>query len=194
MGKYMNIDDKLQHFRELAMNSAMLKKASLVDDYKTGLDIQFENYKKDAFEKFEVQKKTKLESIKRENSKDFAMQQQHIRRKLTHKHDELKELLFNEVSEMLNNFFKTEDYLNLLVQEIKSSIDIAPSEEITIFIDPLDNDKKEYLETQTGVTVTISDYSFGRGMRAVIPSKNILVDNSFNYKINELKTDYTITF
>lgn len=193
MGRYMNIDDKLQHFRELAMNSAMLKKSALVDDYKTGLDIQFENHKKDALEKFEVQKKTKLESIKRENSKDFAMQQ-HIRRKLTHKHDELKELLFSEVGEMLNNFFKTEDYLNLLVQEIKSSIDIAPSEEITIFIDPLDNDKKEYLETQTGVTVTISDYSFGRGMRAVIPSKNILVDNSFNYKINELKTDYTITF
>ncbi|MDE7431806.1 MAG: ATPase, partial [Lachnospiraceae bacterium] len=63
-----------------------------------------------------------------------------------------------------------------------------------IYIDPLDKDKKEYLETQTGVTVTISEYSFGRGMRAIIPSKNILVDNSFNYKINELKTDYTITF
>lgn len=190
----MNIDDKLQHFREVTINSAMLKKASLVDDYKTGLDIQFENYKKDALKKFEIQKKTTLESIKRENSKNFAMQQQHIRRKLTHKHDELKEQLFGEVIELLNEFFKTEDYTKLLIKEINSSINIAPTEEITIFIDPLDKDKKEYLETQTGVTITISEYSFGRGMRAIIPSKNILVDNSFNYKINELKTDYTITF
>ena len=190
----MNIDDKLQHFREEAINSAILKKSTLVDDYKVGLDIQFENYKKDAREKFEIQSKTKLESIKRENSKNFAMQQQHIRRKLTHKHDELKEQLFNEVVEMLNDFFTTEDYKKLLVREINSSIDIAPTEEITIFIDPLDKDKKEYLETQTGVTVTISEYSFGRGMRAVIPSKNIFVDNSFNYKINELKTDFMITF
>ena len=47
----MNINDKLQHFMEVSMNSAMQKKASLVEEYKEGLNIQFENYKKDAIKK-----------------------------------------------------------------------------------------------------------------------------------------------
>lgn len=190
----MNIDEKLQHFREVTMNCAIQKKASLLEDYKAGLDIQLENYKEDALQKMEIQKNTRMETLKRDNSKEFAAKQQHIRRKLTHKHDELKEQLFKEVNDMLTQFFTTDDYIKLLVSEIETSIQIAPSEDITIFIDPLDEDKKELLETKTGVSITISDYSFGRGMRAVIPAKNILVDNSFHYKLNELKSDYTITF
>ncbi len=190
----MNINDKLQHFMEVSMNSAMQKKASLVEEYKEGLNIQFENYKKDAIKKWEVQEHTQMESIRREFSKDFSLQQQHIRRKLTHKKDDLKELLFDEVQKMLNDYFETDDYKNLLVNEIKSSIEIAPESDITIYIDPLDADKKDYLEAKTGVAISISKYSFGRGMRAIIPARNILVDNSFNYKINEIKTDYTITF
>lgn len=83
-----------------------------------------------------------MESIRREFSKDFSLQQQHIRRKLTHKKDDLKELLFDEVQKMLNDYFETEDYKNLLVNEIKSSIEIAPESDITIYIDPLDADKK----------------------------------------------------
>ena len=190
----MNINDKLQHFMEVSMNSAMLKKASLVAEYKEGLDIQFENHKDDAVKKYQVQEKTSIESIRREYSKDFSMQQQHIRRKLTHKKDDLKELLFNEVQQMLEDYFQTEDYKNLLINEICASAEISSSEELTIYIDPLDADIKDYLESKTGVVISISEYSFGRGMRAIIPSRNILVENSFNYKINEIKSDYTITF
>ena len=134
----MNINDKLQHFMEVSMNSAMQKKASLVEEYKEGLNIQFENYKKDAIKKWEIQEHTQMESIRREFSKDFSLQQQHIRRKLTHKKDDLKELLFDEVQKMLNDYFETEDYKNLLVNEIKSSIEIAPESDITIYIDPLE--------------------------------------------------------
>lgn len=190
----MNINDKLQHFMEVSMNSALQKKSALVEEYKNGLDIQFENYKNDATKKWEIQKNTQTESIRREFSKDFSLQQQHIRRKLTHKKDELKSLLFDEVQALLNNYFETEDYTNLLINEIKTSIEIAPDSEITIYIDPLDADKKDYLEAKTGVVISISKYSFGRGMRAIIPDRNILVDNSFNYKIDEIKNDYTITF
>lgn len=189
----MDINDKLEHFKELVIDSAILKKSSLVDEYKSGLDIQLENYKKDSLSRYEIQKKTKEESIRRDNSKNFAAKQQHIRRKLAHKQDELKEKLFNEVNDMLNEFFETDEYKNLLVMEIKSSAAIAPSEDIQILIDPKDENIKEYLEAKTGMNITISKYSFGRGMRAMIPSKNILVDNSFNYKINEIKEDYTIT-
>ncbi len=188
----MNTDDKLQHFLDISMSSAMQKKSALVEDYKAGLDIQLENHKKDALTKYNIQEKTGKETIRRELSKDFTSEQQHIKRQLAHKKEELTESLFTEVQDLLNEFFKTEDYTNLLTNEIKSAVTIAPDELITIYIDPLDASLKNKLESETGVELTISEYSFGRGMRAIIPSKNILIDNSFDYKINELKSDYTI--
>ncbi len=174
------------------MQSAMSKKDSLVDEYKAGIDIQFENYKKDAKTRYALQERASIEGLRRDFSKDFALQQQHIRRKLTHKKDELKEKIFIEVSDLLNDFIVSEEYTALLVKEIQFSLSVAPSEEITIYIDPLDADKKDFLETQTGAEITLSAYSFGRGMRAIIPSKNILIDYSFNTKLNEIKDDYTI--
>lgn len=188
----MNMDDKLQHFLDASMNDAMQQKSALVEDYKAGLDIQFENHKKDALYKFEIQEKTTRESIRRELSKDFTSRQQHIKRKLTHKKDDLKDRLFSEVNDLLNEFVNTEDYFKLLVKEINESLKIAPDELITIYIDPLDAALKNKLESETGVELTVSEYSFGRGMRAIIPTKNILIDNSFDYKINEIKSDFTI--
>ncbi|MCI8669840.1 MAG: ATPase [Lachnospiraceae bacterium] len=188
----MTTDDKLRHFMDVSMQSAMSKKESMVKEYKAGLDIQFENYKEDTKTKYQLQEKAALEGLRRDFSKEFSLQQQHIKRKLTHKKDELKEKIFSEVTGLLNDFLLSDDYTELLVREINFSLSVAPAEEITIFIDPLDEDKKELLETRTGADITISAYSFGRGMRAIIPSKNILIDYSFNSKLHEIKDDYTI--
>lgn len=188
----MTTDDKLQHFMDISMQSAMSKKELLVEDYKAGADVLFENFKKDTKHKYELQEKATIETLHRESSKDFSLEQQHIKRKLTHKKEEIKEKIFVEVAELLNEFLASEDYTALLVKEINFSMSMAASEQITIYIDPLDADKKDYLEAQTGTEITLSAYSFGRGMRAIIPSKNILVDYSFNTKLNEIKDDYTI--
>lgn len=188
----MTTDDKLKHFYEVSMESAMTKKDALVSDYKSGLDAEFENFKTEITAKYKNHEKAATEVLRQQFSKEFSLEQQHIRRKLTHKKDELKEKIFEEATAMLKEFLTTDAYTELLVREIKFSLSVAPKEPITIYIDPLDADKKEYLEQTTGTDITISGYSFGQGMRAIIPSKNILVDYSFNSKLNDLKTNYTI--
>lgn len=188
----MNTEAKLNHFYNISMESATAKKDAIVNDYKAGLDVQFENFKKDATTKYTLQEKATIEILRQEFSKDFSLEQQHIRRKMTHKKDELKEQLFAEVSDLLNAFIASDAYTDFLIKEIKFSLSVAPKEPITIFIDPLDADKKEYLEEKTGADITISGYPFGQGMRAIIPSKNILIDYSFNTKLNDIKDNYTL--
>lgn len=188
----MTTDDKLQHFMDISMNTALEQKSTLVDEYKSGIDNQFESFKENKKNKYALQEKVAIENARREFSKDFSLQQQNIRRELTQKKDELKEKLFDEVNELLEDFLSSEDYIKMLIKEIKFSLSFSPSEPITIFIDPMDSDKKDYLEAQTNAELSISAYSFGRGMRAVIPSKNILIDYSFNTKLNEIKDNYTI--
>ena len=49
---------------------------------------------------------------------------------------------------------------------------------MTIYINPTDADKKEYLEEHTGMALTVSKEDFIGGVRAVIQEKNILIDHA----------------
>ncbi len=188
----MTTEEKLQHFMEVSINTAAIKSQSMVDEYKAGMDKIYEDHKADAIRNADTLKKTEQDGLNRNTSKDFAKQQQHIKRKLTHKQDELKEKLFKEVLTVLENYKKTPAYDTLLVKQIKDALAVAKAELINIYIDPEDSDKLDALKAATGAELKVSEYSFMGGMRAAIPSKNILIDNSFESKYREAKEDFII--
>ena len=79
---------------------------------------------------------------------------------------------------------KTEEYKHLLVAYIEKAARFAGGEAMTIYINPTDADKKEYLEEHTGMTLTISKEDFIGGVRAVIHERNILIDRAFKGAID----------
>ena len=86
---------------------------------------------------------------------------------------------------------------NKLAQQIKEARAFADKfsteEEITIYLDPADSGKQLQLQSITGVTLFISKYSFGGGTRAVLPNRNILIDNSFESKLEEARENFRFT-
>ncbi|SEQ16709.1 hypothetical protein SAMN02910289_01422 [Lachnospiraceae bacterium RM5] len=186
----MNIDDKIKHFQETSDYYANQKKASIVKDYKDGLDIQFENHKKEAMKMYELQKKVHIEEIRKECNKEFSKKQQEIRKKLTDKKISQNELFFADLENKLNEFFSTKEYDELLIKEILEAKELAENGKLIIYIDPLNKEKKEFLEKETNQELLISSYSFGGGMRALIPEKNILIENSFDYKLGLAKEEF----
>ena len=54
----------------------------------------------------------------------------------------------------------------------------------------LNTTKARRLAMHHNVTVKISEYSFDGGTRAVIPGKHILIDNSFETKLNEARHEF----
>lgn len=189
----MTTEEKLQHFMEVSVNTAALESQRIIDEYKAGMDKIFEEHKAQAIKDAETRKKTAMDSLVRTSSKDFSQQQQHIKRKLTHKQEELKEKLFNEVTAALNEYKKTKEYDALLIKQIKEAIAVAKDEEVCIYIDKDDASKLDELQKATNATITVNDYSFMGGMRAAIPSKNILIDNSFESKYIDAKEAFIIT-
>lgn len=189
----MTIEEKLQHFMDVTVNDANIKRQTIVDEYKAGMDKIYEDHKANALKNVESLKNIEKDEIRRKTKKDFSKQQQLIRRDLTKKMEELKETIFNEVSLLLSEYKKTPAYSELLIKQIKNSLAIARNEEITIYIDPEDSDKLSLLEEKTGVSISISAYSFMGGMRATIASKNILIDNSFESKLSDAKDDFIIS-
>ena len=88
-------------------------------------------------------------------------------------------MLFEEVNEKIAEYMKTEDYKNLLVTYIEKAATFADGAAMTIYINPSDEDKKQYLEEHTGMSLTVSKEDFTGGVRAVIHDRNILIDHAF---------------
>ena len=91
---------------------------------------------------------------------------------------------------MLANFMETSQYLQLLERQITAAIRLAGDEPLIIYMDPADEDKVRRLSFHHRADIRISEYSFLGGTRAVIPGKNILIDNSFQTKLAEERENF----
>lgn len=183
----MTIEEKLLHFNDYAMEDARLQSTEQLDEYKKALEQIFQEHKEEKRRQEELQIKTETEQIIRDNNKEFSQEQIQIRRTVRQKTEELKDKLFVEIKDRLSRFMDTPAYSEMLVRQMKAALEFAAGQEMILYIDPADSSKKMELEAKIQAPITVSQYSFSGGMRAVIPSKNILIDHSFETKLIEEK-------
>lgn len=187
----MTTDEKLKHFLEASIESATSQSTQLIDDYSKALDIIFEDHKTDTLRKAELQIRLGKESLEREMNKELFREQLLIKRETTRRQAALKSMLFSEIEELLAEYMTTPGYRELLVRRIKEASSFAGKEEITIYIDPSDAPMQKDLEAATHARLTVSETGFMGGIRAVIRSRNILIDDSFETRLKEAKDAYT---
>lgn len=97
----------------------------------------------------------------------------------------MKDKIFEEADALIDEFMKTEAYDDFLIKCIRKAVAFAGNDELTIYINPTDEKKRSDLEGATSVHLTISTEDFRGGVRAVIRSRNILIDNSFSTQLKE---------
>lgn len=193
----MTTEEKLQHFLQSSMERSREESNQIIEDYTVALDKIFEEHKADRKRKANLEIKMEQEHIHREGNKQLAQAQLGIKRKLSKKESELTEKLFVEVNDLLEQYMSTDAYTNLLVKQINDAKAFAnkftEDEEMIVYLDPADENRQFYLQNATGISLTISQYSFGGGTRAVLPNHNILIDNSFESKLEEAKENFRFT-
>lgn len=190
----MTTEEKLKHFLDVTVENANVKSVKTIEEYQKGLESVFETHKEDALRKQALQLKLSEENLRKEKNAEVSKQQMEIKKELGKKHEELKSLLFHEVEDKLDEYMATEAYDNYLIAHIKEAKAFARSEEVQIYIDPADAEKQYALEAATNTQISISEYGFHGGMRAVIRSKNILIDQSFETRLNEAKSEFSFNF
>lgn len=183
----MTLDEKLDLFYDTAMNEATEKNVQIIEEYKKSLQQTYNEHKASELLKAEHTLQLEAEKLKSERNKKLSAEALDIRKKITKKTNELKDILFVQITKQLEEFMKTEDYTHFLVKQIKASKDFAKKDTLTVYINPSDADKKELLEKETATELTISATDFFGGTRAVIHAKNILIDNSFMTRLAEEK-------
>ncbi len=189
----MTTEEKLQHFTTYAMEEARHKSDVMIREY---TDAMRKDFSGASGEKSVVRRS--LKSRPRQivwfvrNNKQFSEEQIEIKRTLSKKQDELKEKLFVEVKDLLANFAETREYHQMLVKQLREAREFAGGDEVILYIDPSDAQKKYSIESEVGAPVTVSEYSFMGGTRAVLPGRNILIDNSFESKLAGAKESFQL--
>ena len=168
----MTIEHKLQHFEELCIHSAQEAREKMTADYTAYLESVLRDHEENVRKQAEARIQTETETIQREANKRLAINQ-------------IQSRIFSELMDRLARFMETPAYETLLKEQIRKARDFAQGEEIHIYIDPADQEKQNLLSMETGCDIRVSQYPFSGGTRAVIASKNILIDNSFETKLKE---------
>ena len=176
----MTIDEKLQHFYEVSLDEAKEDAAHAIQEHKEHLAQKLEEHKQAGRQNAEAEIKAETGHVHREVNKTLSAEQITLKRDWSRKQEELKEALFSEVKAKIQQFITTAEYDEYLCRRITEAVNFAEDDEIQIFLSAGDKDKVNTLAQKTGVPLQVSDEDFLGGIRAEIPQKNILIDNSFS--------------
>jgi len=188
----MNIDEKLDHFYSSVIDSATKQNIEIVENYKVTLEQTFKERKESAIRKSESAYRIASDNVAREKNRKLSVESIDIKRRILEKTAEIEQHVFSDVEKKVLDFIQTAEYDNFLCTQIKNAHDFAGGDQITIYINLSDAGKKSSLEEKTGAVLTISDRDFIGGIRAVIPSHSILIDNSFKTRLEEAKSSFTL--
>ncbi|MEG2305020.1 MAG: V-type ATP synthase subunit E [Lachnospiraceae bacterium] len=186
----MTLEEKLEHLQASAMEEARTKGNEIMQSHNASLEEIYNNHKLEAERQAEVRIKSETTHAKQQLNTAMAKSQVSLKHELHKCQTELRTQLFQEVNTLVIDYMKTEEYIDLLHTYIMKAAAFADGKELTIFINPSDADKKDALEEQTGMTLTISKEDFIGGIRAVIQERNILIDHSFKVALNTQYNDF----
>ena len=188
----MTLDEKLEHFYSSVIESATQQNIEIVEEYKNVLRKNFDERREAAKRKAEANYRIASDNIIRERNRRLSAESMEIRRKVLEKTAEISDAVFQDVMQKLEEYMKTTEYDDLLCAQISNARNFAQGDAITIYINPSDAHKISALEEKTGASLTVSNRDFIGGTRAVIPSRSILIDNSFITKLEEAKSSFTL--
>lgn len=186
----MTIEEKLQHFYTASIDSAMQEAQELQNQHQEALDKIFREHKETKDRQIQAHIQAETDNLKREINKTVSARQLEYRRLLSDKTEEIKAQLFSDVENRLMQFKSTPEYLEYLSRRIQEAQDFAGEDSFVVYLDPTDQHRIPELAARFGFAPIVSKESFMGGMRAVIRSKNILIDNSFATLLREAKEEF----
>jgi vacuolar-type H+-ATPase subunit E/Vma4 len=191
----LNTEKKLEHFMDISTSTATKTHDDIVEKYQAQLDEIFNDHKTEALRKAALTEKSSLDTLQRTFRKELSHEQIKVRQNISLERSQRKNQLFGEVLELLEAYKQTAAYKELLIRQIQTALSVGrDATDMTIYLDPEDAPLQAELELKTGGTLTLSSYSFMGGTRAVIPSKNILIDESFQSKLDDAKEHFHFDF
>lgn len=186
----MTIDEKLQHFYDVSVEEAKEDAAKEIQEHRESLAQMLEEHKHARRQGAEAEIKAEADHVRREINKALSAEQITLKREWSKKQEELKENLFSLVQKKAESFMAGPEYLDYLCDQIKEIQKFAGQDQVEISLSCNDGDKLSVLTEKTGAELTVSKDNFIGGIRAAIPEKNIMIDNSFLEELSSMRKEF----
>lgn len=187
----MEIKEKLELFHEAVLQAAGEQSESLLEEYKRSYKENLDAYELQKQKEQETGERIEEAKLRKEWNRQVSEQALLLKKEYHEFAEQKKGLLFEKVTELLEEYRKTDAYKESLVRAIGKAKKFAREEPVIIYLNPTEAAWKEELEQKTGCELTISTMEFMGGIRAVIRSKNILIDESFATKLEQERENYS---
>ena len=187
----MTTEEKLNHFKAVVIDEARGQSLKALNEHRKILETLFSEHKEEKNRQADLQIKTETHRLERQNNVELSKERINIKRGISAKHEELKEMLFVEVQQKLTDFMNTREYQDLLIRQIKDILKYANGEQVSIYIDPADASHLTALQVAVNHPLLLSSQTFKGGTKAVIPARHILIDNSFATRLSEAKKTFS---
>lgn len=171
--------------RVTSMEEARINGNEIIAKHKASADQLFADHKEVAIRQSELSIKTEKDNVKQQRNKALATKQTELKRKQGRAQTKLKNNLFNRVDVLLDEYMKTDAYLEQLVVYINQAKNFADNSAISIYVNVTDEDKIKFLEERTDMVLTVYKEDMKGGIRAIIHDRNILINYSFTAALAE---------
>ena len=175
----MEINEKLEVFYGAAIGAANSQSAAILGEQKNIYQSAMEEHEQSCRAALESSRRIFLEKQKKEVNRQAAEQMMTWKKDYQARREQKTRELFEIVINKLASYRQTDGYETFLLAQIKKAEEFAQGEEMIIFISPSDRERQTVLQEKSGCKVEIAEDEFSGGIRAVIPSKNVLIDESF---------------
>lgn len=187
----MEINEKLDIFYRSAIEAANGQSEMILQEYQTAYQDNLAEYERIRQAEQQTGERIAQERVRKEVNRAVSGEIVRLKKEYHGKREEKKEELFALVEEKLAAYRKSDAYPAYLKRKINEAAAFAEGKEVVVYLDPEDAGIAGFLAKETGCSVSISETSFGGGIRAIIPKKNVLMDESFSCKLTEEKEKFS---
>ena len=160
----MTLEEKLTYMQTVSMEQARAEGNAIIDAHREALEKIFSDHKSEMMRQAETRIKAETTNAKRTVSQALAKSQLEIKRSQGKVQQELKDKVFEEAMQLVNDYMKTKAYDDFLVKCIRKAERFADDAPVVIYINPSDEKKRTELEKETGAKLTVSvEDSIGGG-------------------------------
>lgn len=187
----MDINKKLDIFYQAAMEAAEAKSEEMEQSERENCSRRLAEYENVRQQEQNRRFSLAEEKLRREMNRRTAAQLLELKKDYQDSREECRRELFALVEEKLTAYRNTEEYGRQLVRLAEKAKRFAGTAEFTIYVSPSDAGRAETLAAETGCTVNVSEEEFQGGIRAAIPAKNVLLDESFATKLAQEREEWS---
>jgi vacuolar-type H+-ATPase subunit E/Vma4 len=188
----MEINEKLEIFSKAAIEAATMQSEGILEEQKNAYQAEISEYRQKKQESWEEREHVLEEKVRKEINREVSGRLIAMKREYHEACEEKKNLIFASVESKLSAYSGTDEYFGKMCEMIEDAKKEARGTEVTVYISKEDEGIKKSLEKACGCDITISDEKFYGGIRAAIPSRNIMIDDTYAARLKKERDNFVL--